>query len=157
LSYKYYEEELNRLPFNDDGYGLSIQIRSNGTDVHTKWLSLTDECKDALLKFLGGKADSEELNKNKAEYWEREYRKIQAVEEAARRELANYLKDPICPATWTHIVCAVRELLLFRDCAKKAEPRNNETDTALQYTKKNLAVCLEFLNLAERRAKCQPS
>ena len=60
------------------------------------------------------------------------------TEETYRAELAKYLADPVCPATWTHIVGAIRELILFRDCAKKAI-----TDPA--------GACAEFLTLAKRR------
>ena len=51
MSYNYYADELNRLPL-DDGYGISIQVRSGGE--HTKWMTLTPECKNALREFMNG-------------------------------------------------------------------------------------------------------
>ena len=163
MSYKYYEEQLNRLP-PDDGYGISIQVRRAGKSTH--WLRLTDECKDALREFITVEKpynpdeplDPESMTDAQlADYWHGRWEEISRQEEAARAELAKYLADPICPATWHHIVGAVRELLLFRDCAKKAQPRrailsdpDNGKEGDPNYVNNNLAVCLEFLNLAER-------
>lgn len=165
MSYKYYEEELKRLPANDaDGYGLSIQIRA-GNGEHTKWLSLTDECKDALRKFIldpEGMSDSE--LRELVLFWETKYRELQKIEETSRGELAKYLADPVCPATWHHIVGAVRELLLFRDCAKKVAPRqpiipklfgegtlDGLVESDKDWVRSNFNACVEFLQLAERR------
>jgi hypothetical protein len=163
MSYRYYADELERLP-PDDGYGIAIQLRSG--DKYTKWMTLNAECKGALQEYLSKTgegtpapdADPDSMTDAvKATYWQMKFRELQAREETARAELAKYLANPICPATWHHIVGAVRELLLFRDCAKKAQPRrailsdpDNGKEGDPNYVNNNLAVCLEFLNLAER-------
>ena len=74
MSYTYYEDELNRLP-PDDGYGISIQVRCGGE--HTKWMTLTDECRSALLKFLlktdtSNKTFRTKKVQNLIESWKRE-------------------------------------------------------------------------------------
>ena len=96
-------------------------------------------------------------------FWETKYRELQKIEETYRGELAKYLADPVCPATWHHIVGAVRELLLFRDCAKKVVSRqpipklfgegNLEglVESDKDWVQSNFNACVEFLQLAERR------
>lgn len=125
MSYHYYQEEINSLPANDpDGFGLAIQIRHQGTGDHTKWLSLTDECKDALRKFIAPKIDGEEAmtEEQRADYWLTNYRRLAKEEETARAELAKLLCSTgegntqarfrtICPATWRVIIQTVKELL----------------------------------------------
>jgi hypothetical protein len=99
---------------------------------------------------------------DKAIYWEKEAGRLRSADTERRKELTKYLKDGarICPATWTHIVGAVRELILFRDCAKKAVKRRpvwSDPDKSLEgdsnYVHNNMAVCVEFLQLAERGYK----
>jgi hypothetical protein len=123
MSYNYYQEELNRLPANDlDGYGLSIQIRA-GDGTHTKWLSLTDECKDALRKFItvehpynSDNPDPESMTDAQlADYWHEKWEKISRLEEDARKKLVGLLINKgfcqICPATWDMIISQVTDLL----------------------------------------------
>lgn len=49
-------------------------------------------------------------DEQKAYFWEQEYRKLADSEEKARKELANLLADPVCPATWGHIIDKVKKM-----------------------------------------------
>ena len=111
MSYKYYEDELNRLP-PDDGYGISLQVRSGGE--YTKWMTLNDNCKDALRKFINTSGQSPDpdgmTDVQRSTHWEKEARRLTNLEISMRKELAKLLANPICPATWKHIIDQVRLL-----------------------------------------------
>jgi hypothetical protein len=49
-------------------------------------------------------------DKDKAMYWEKEARRLMNLEINKRKELSKLLADPICPATWEHIIAKVKEL-----------------------------------------------
>jgi len=121
MSYKYYEEELNQLP-PDDGYGIAIQVRCAGKS--TKWMTLTDECKNVLRKFItvekpfdaNKPLDPESMTDAQlADYWHEKWEQISRQEEQARTELAKLLIDSkfcsVCPATWRHIIEEIKELI----------------------------------------------
>ena len=117
MSYKYYEEDLKRLPHNDpDGFGLAIQIRHEANGEHTKWLSLTDECKDALREFITAHPDPDGMtDAQRASQWEKEARRLSVLEENTRKGLAELLINSgfcqICPATWVHITKEIQSLI----------------------------------------------